>query len=136
MLIVINTDSLSNDSITASGPGGWWVYTFFVILRDGKLVGREGVGWYLIKVLDVTAKKKKNSMKYFCIIREKIAYMECVIQHIVFYSFHLFLSVLLGNVDSALVSDSNAYIWILNYILNQIWIKCSNLYSSVEGICF
>ena len=44
LLIVINTDSLSNDSIIASGPGGWWVYTFFVILRDGKLVGREGVG--------------------------------------------------------------------------------------------
>ena len=49
-------------------------------------------------------------MKYFCTIKEKIAYMECVIQTSMFYSFYLFLSILLGYVDSALVSDSNAYI--------------------------
>ena len=47
-------------------------------------------------------------MKYFCIIREKIAYMDCVIQRSMFYSFHLFLSILLCNVDSALVADSTA----------------------------
>ena len=45
-------------------------------------------------------------MKYFCIINEKIVYMECVIQSSMFYSFYLFLSILLCNVDSALVSDS------------------------------
>ena len=55
-------------------------------------------------------------MKYFCIIKEKIAYMECVIQSSMFYSFYLFLSILLCNVDSALVSDSGAYIWISNCI--------------------
>ena len=27
------------DSIITSRPGEWWVYTFFVILRDGKLGG-------------------------------------------------------------------------------------------------
>ena len=75
-----------------------------MILHGGKLGG----GWYLIKVRDVTV--KKNSMKYFCIIQENIAYVECVIQSSMFYSFYLFLSVLLGNVDSAVVSDSNAYI--------------------------
>ena len=36
--------------------------------------------------------------------------MECVVQSGMFYSFYLFLSNLLCNVDSALVSDSNAYI--------------------------
>ena len=33
-----------------------------------------------------------------------------------FYSFYLFLSILLCNVDSFLASDSNAYIWISNCI--------------------
>ena len=66
-------------------------------------------GWYLIKFRDVTA-KKKNSKKYFCIIKEKIAYMECVIQSNMFYSFYLFPSILLYNADSALVSDLNAFI--------------------------
>ena len=80
------------------------VYTFFVNHRDGKL----GVGWYLIKVRDVTV--KKISMKYFCIIKEKIAYMECIIESSMFYSFYLVVSILLCNVDSVLVSDSNAYI--------------------------
>ena len=59
---------------------------------------------------------KKNLMKYFCIIKEKDAYMEYVIQSSMFYSFYLFLSVLLCNVDSALFSDWNAYIWISNCI--------------------
>ena len=36
--------------------------------------------------------------------------MECTIQSSMFYSFHLFLFILLCNVDSALVSDLNAYI--------------------------
>ena len=99
-----------SDSIITSRPGGRWFHTFFVILRDGKLGG----GWYLIKVCDVTV--KKISMKFFCIIKEKIACMECVIQSSMFYSFYLFLSILLCNIDSALVSDSNAYIWISNYI--------------------
>ena len=49
-------------------------------------------------------------------IKEKIAYMECVIQSSMFYSFYLFLSILLCNADGALVSDSNAYIWISNCI--------------------
>ena len=40
--------------------------------------------------------------------------MECVIQSSMFYSFYLFLSILPCNVDSALLSDSNAYIWISN----------------------
>ena len=48
--------------------------------------------------------RKKNSMKYFCIIKEKIVYMECLIQSSMFYSFYLFLSFLLCNVDSVLVS--------------------------------
>ena len=87
------------NSIITSRPG-----CSFVILRDTKLGG----GWYLIKVRDVTV--KKISMKYFCIIKEKIAYMECVIQSSMFYSFYLFLSILLCNVDIALVSDSKAYI--------------------------
>ena len=52
--------------------------------------------------------------------------MECVIQSSMFYSFHLFLSILLCNVDSALVSDLNAYIWISNCI--QIF----ELYSNVR----
>ena len=34
--------------------------------------------------------------------------MECAIQSNMFYSFYLFLSILLCNVDTALVSDSNA----------------------------
>ena len=68
----------------------------------------QGVGWYLIKVRD--AMVKKISMTYFCIINEKIAYMECVIQRSMFYSFYQFLSILLCNVDSALVSDLNAYL--------------------------
>ena len=85
-----------------SRPGD--VYTFFVSHRDGKLEG----GWYLIKVRDVTV--KKISMKYFCIIKEKIAYMECIIESCMFHSFYLFVSILLCNVDSVLVSDSNAYI--------------------------
>ena len=102
------------DSIITSCPGGRWVYKFFMILCDGKL----GDGWYLIKVRGVT--EKKIPMKYFCIIKKKIAYMEYVIQSSMymeyviqtsmFYSFYLFLSILLFNVDSALVSDSNAYI--------------------------
>ena len=58
------------DSIITSRPGGRWAYTFFVILSDDKLVG----GWYLVKVHDVTV--KKISMKYFCMIKEKIAYMD------------------------------------------------------------
>ena len=68
----------------------------------------EGGRWCLIKARDVTV--KKVSVKYFCIIKEKIAYMEWVIKSSMFYSFYLFLSILLCNVDSALVSDSNAYI--------------------------
>ena len=76
-----------------AGGGGWgggegrWVYTFFVILRDGKL----GEWVVLDKVRDVMVKK---SLNYFCIIKEKIAYMECVIQSSMFYSFNLFLSIL------------------------------------------
>ena len=42
--------------------------------------------------------------------------MEYVIQSSMFYSFYLFLFILLCNVDSALVSGSNAYIWILNCV--------------------
>ena len=78
------------------------------------LMVNKGGGWYLIKVREVTV--KKNSMKYFCAFKENIAYMECVIQTSIFHSFYLFLSILLCNVDSALVSDSNAYIWISNCI--------------------
>ena len=65
-------------------------------------------------------------MKYFCIIKEKIAYMESVIQSRMFYSFYLFHSILLYNADSALVSDSNAYIWISNCI------EMFELYSNVQ----
>ena len=82
----------------------------------------QGGGWYLIQVRDVTI--KKISMKYFCIIKEKIAYLEREIQSSTFYSFYLFLSILLCN--SALVSDSNTYIWISNCI--QIF----ELYPSVR----
>ena len=35
--------------------------------------------------------------------------MECLIQSIMFYSLYFFLSILLSNVGSALVSDSNAF---------------------------
>ena len=49
-------------------------------------------------------------MKYFCIIKENIGYMEWVIQSSMFFSFYLFLSMLLRNIDSALISDLNAYI--------------------------
>ena len=49
-------------------------------------------------------------MKDFCLIKEKNAYVECVIQSSMFYSFYLFLSILLCNADSVLVADSNAYI--------------------------
>ena len=64
---------LWGDSIITSRPGGRWFYTFFVILREGKLGRRRNGrgGWYLIKVRDVTV--TKISMKYFCIIKEKIA---------------------------------------------------------------
>ena len=55
-------------------------------------------------------------MKYFRIIKEKIAFMECVIESSMFYSFCLSLSIFLCNVDSALVSYSNSYIWISNCI--------------------
>ena len=65
-------------------------------------------------------------MKYFCIIMEKVAYMECVIQSRMFYSFYLFLSILLYNVDGALVSDSNAYVW------NSNFIQMFELYSNVR----
>ena len=65
-------------------------------------------------------------MKYFCIIKEKIACMECLIQSSMFYSFYLFLSILLCNMDSALVSDSDAYIWISNRI------EMLELYSNVQ----
>ena len=70
--------------------------------------------------------RQKNSMKYFCIIKEKIAYMECVIQSSMCYSFYLFLSILLRNVDNTYVSDSNAYIWISNCI------QIIELYSNVR----
>ena len=72
-------------------------------------------------------------MKYFCIIKEKIAYMECVIQSNIFYIFHLFLSILPCNVDSALVSDSNVYIWFSNCI--QMF-KCIQLLSSDNNDMF
>ena len=63
-------------------------------------------------------------MKYFCIIEEKIAYMECVIQSSMFNSFYLFLSILGCNVDSALVSNSNAYILNLESCSNvRIYIR-------------
>ena len=94
---------MSGDSIITSRPRGNWVYTIFVIPLDGKLEG-----WVVLLVRDVTVKKL---IKYFCIIKEKIVYMEWVIQSSMFYSFYLFLSILLSNEDSALVSDSNAYIW-------------------------
>ena len=51
--------------------------------------------------------------------------MECAIQGSMFPRFYLFLSILLCNVDSALVSDSNAYILILNCI------QMFELYSNV-----
>ena len=54
-------------------------------------------------------------MKYFCLIKEKIVYMECVIQSSIFYSRYLSFSIVLCNVDSALVSDWNAYIWYCLY---------------------
>ena len=101
---------LKGDSIITSHPGGRWVYTFFVILPDGKFGG----GWYLIKVRTVTVTKIFNEV--FWIIKENIAYMECLIQSSTFYSFYLFYSILLCNADRALVSDSNTYIWISNCI--------------------
>ena len=42
--------------------------------------------------------------------------MEYVTRTNMFYSFYLFLSILLCNVDGALVSGSSAYIWISNCI--------------------
>ena len=104
---------IRGDSMITPHPGGRWIYIIFVILCDGKLRGVDG--WYLIKVRSVTV--KKNSSEYFCIIKKRIVYMEYAIQSSMFYSFHLFLFILLCNVDSALVSDLNAYIWISNCIL-------------------
>ena len=52
--------------------------------------------------------------------------MECVIQRSMFYSLYLFLSILLCNVVCALVSDSNAYIWISNCI------QMFQLYSNIR----
>ena len=86
------------------------MHTFFVILRDGKL-GVVGATWWK----SVTSQEKKFK-ELLCIIKEIRAYMEWVIQRSMFYSFHLFISILLRNVDSALVSDSNAYIWVSNCI--------------------
>ena len=84
----------------------------FCVYFSGKRAGWGG--WYLIKVRDFTV--KKNSMKYFCITKEKNAYMERVIQISMFNSSYLFLFILLCNIDSTLVLDSNAYIWISNCI--------------------
>ena len=51
-------------SMTTPHLGGVWVYTFFVLLRGGKLGG----GWYFIQVRGVTVKKKL--IRYFRIIKE------------------------------------------------------------------
>ena len=76
-------------------------------------------------------------MKCFCIIKEKTAYMKCVIQSSMFYSFYLSLSILLCNIDSALVSDWNADYFNFELYSNvRIIFKCSKLYSNVEGMCF
>ena len=58
-----------------------------------------------------------------------------------FYSFYLFLSILLCNVDSTLVSDSNAYIWIYNCIqmfklYSNVWIYIWMLKECVFRTCF
>ena len=79
-------------------------------------------------------------MKYFCIIKEKAAYMECVIQSSMFCSFYLFLSILPCNVDSALVSDSNAYIWISNCfqmfkLYSNVRVFIGMLKECVSGTC-
>ena len=92
----------------------------------------------MIKVRDVTV--KRISMKYFFIIKEKIAYIECVIQSNMFHSFYLFLSILHCNIDSALVSDSNAYIWISNCIqmfdlYSNVWIYIRMLKECVFSTC-
>ena len=51
--------------------------------------------------------------------------MEWVIQSSMFFSFYLFLSMLLRNIDSALISDLNAYIWISNCIqIFEFILKC------------
>ena len=55
-----------------------------------------------------------------------MSYMECVIQSGMFYSFYLFLSILLYNVDIALASDSNPYISISNCV------QTFELYSNVR----
>ena len=47
-----------------------------------------------------------------------------------YYSFYLFLSILRCNVHSALVSDSNAYIWILNCI------QLFKLYSNFQFVLY
>ena len=46
---------IRGDSIIMPRPGGRWIYTFFVILCDGKLRGVGGR--YLIKVRSVTVRK-------------------------------------------------------------------------------
>ena len=51
---------IRGDSIITSRPGGRWIYTFFEILLDGKL----GVGWYFIKIHDVTVKKFNEVFLY------------------------------------------------------------------------
>ena len=52
--------------------------------------------------------------------------MECLLQSSMFYRFYLFHSIFLCNVDSALVSHSNAYISIWNRI------EMFELYSNVR----
>ena len=66
--------------------------------------------------------------------------MECVIQSSMFYSSYLCLSILLCNVDSALVSDSSDYIWISNCIqmfelYSNVWIYIRMLKECVFSAC-
>ena len=58
--VFLNLTLMGDKSIITSRTGGKWIYTFFVILRDGKL--GAGGGCYLIKVHDITV--KKVSMNY------------------------------------------------------------------------
>ena len=73
--------------------------------------------YFVIMIMEKLLGDSIITIEVFYIIEEKIAYMECVIQSSMFCSFYLFFSILLCHVDSALVSDSNAYIWISNCIL-------------------
>ena len=117
--------SFFEDSIIASRPGGKRVYKFFVSLRDGKL------GGWVVLDQSLWSHRKKNSRRYFCIIKEKIAYMECVFQSSMFYSFYLFSFYLF----SFQMFELYSHVWIYIRMLKEsAFSTCSWKMSSSDDV--